>query len=63
MRLHGPQETGFISVTDVSRAKFPVLNMHGTSKRSDEAPMTCNVAGRKGVEEQEPIRILRESCD
>ena len=25
MRLHGPQETGFISVTDVSRAKFPVL--------------------------------------
>lgn len=61
MRLHGallPRETVFSSVTDVSRAKFPVLNIHGTSKISDEAPMRCDVASWKGVlmpEEQEPI--------
>ena len=28
-----PRETAFSSVTDVSRSKFPVLNIHGDVKK------------------------------
>ena len=75
MRLHGalfpweialsPRETVFSNVTDVSRGKFPVSNIHGYVKKiTHEASMTLTVVSCNGVlipKVQEPITMLRST--